>query len=81
MGITTLLSVWPHFAAGTQYYDMLRDKGWLIHTADGTPDYWRFTNVIGPNLDTTNPEAAKWFWEAIRDRYVKPYRFRLHLAR
>ena len=31
--------------------------------------------TIGPNLDTTNPEAAKWFWEQIRDRYVKPYGF------
>ena len=30
---------------------------------------------IGPNLDTTNPEAAKWWWEKIRDRYVKPYGF------
>ena len=33
MGIGTLLSVWPHFAAGTQFYDMLLSKGWLIHTA------------------------------------------------
>ena len=31
--------------------------------------------TIGPNLDTTNPEAAKWWWEKIRDRYVKPYGF------
>ncbi len=27
MGITTLLSVWPHFAPGTRYYDMLLQKG------------------------------------------------------
>ena len=75
MGITTLLSVWPHFSAGTRYYNMLRDKGWLIHTADGTPDSGGFKDVIGPNIDTTNPAAAKWFWEAIRDRYIKPYHF------
>ena len=75
MGIRTLLSVWPHFAPGTRYYDMLRDKGWLIHNADGTPDSGGFRDVIGPNIDTTNPEAAKWFWEAIRDRYIKPYKF------
>ena len=29
-------------------------------------------HVIGPNIDTTNPDAAKWWWEAIRDRYIKP---------
>ncbi len=75
MGIGTLLSVWPHFAPGTRYYDMLRDKGWLIHTADGIPDSGGFKDVIGPNIDTTNPAAAKWFWEAIRDRYIKPYHF------
>jgi alpha-glucosidase/alpha-D-xyloside xylohydrolase len=75
MGINTLLSVWPHFAPGTRYYDMLLQKGWLIHTADGTPDFGGFKNVIGPDIDTTNPAAAKWFWESIRDRYVKPYGF------
>ncbi|MGA8632035.1 MAG: TIM-barrel domain-containing protein, partial [Terracidiphilus sp.] len=75
MGITTLLSVWPHFSPGTRYYDMLREKGWLIHKADGSPDFGHFKNVIGPNIDTTNPAAAKWWWEAIRDRYVKPYGF------
>lgn len=75
MGINTLLSVWPHFSAGTQFYDMLRRKGWLIHTADGTPDTGWTTKEIGPNLDTTNPDAAAWWWEAIRDRYLKPYGF------
>lgn len=75
MGIGTLLSVWPHFAQGTRFYDMLRDKGWLIHDANGTPDPGGFKDVIGPNIDTTNPAAAKWFWEAIRDRYIKPYHF------
>jgi len=33
-----MLSVWPHFAAGTQFYDMLLSKGWLILNRDGTPD-------------------------------------------
>jgi len=75
MGITTLLSVWPHFSAGTQFYDMLLKKDWLIHTADGTPDVGWASKEIGPNLDTTNPDAAKWWWESIRDRYVKPYGF------
>ncbi len=75
MGIKTLLSVWPHYAEGTQFYDMLLKKGWLVSTTSGTPDRGWYTKEIGPNLDTTNPEAAKWFWESIRDRYVKPYGF------
>ena len=76
MGITTLLSVWPHFAPGTQFYDMLKQKGWLISNTEGVPDTGGYEkNVIGPNIDTTNPEAAKWWWEKIRDRYIKPYDF------
>ena len=75
MGIRSLLSVWPHFAPGTQFYDMLREKGWLIHDASGKPDTGYFKDAIGPNIDTTNPEAARWWWDAIRDRYVKPYGF------
>ena len=75
MGFTTLLSVWPHYARGTRFYDMLQAKGWLIKKADGTPDPGGFTDQIGPNIDTTNPEAARWFWEQIRDRYIKPDHF------
>ena len=75
MGVGTLLSVWPHYSPGTQFYDMLLSKGWLIHTPDGKPDFGGFKDAIGPNIDTTNPEAANWFWEKIRDRYVKPYGF------
>ncbi|MFZ0731208.1 MAG: TIM-barrel domain-containing protein [Candidatus Sulfotelmatobacter sp.] len=75
MGVNTLLSVWPHFSRDTQFYEMLLNKGWLIHKPDGTPDPGWTKEVIGPNLDTTNPEAAKWWWEKIRDRYVKPYGF------
>ena len=75
MGIKSLLSVWPHFAADTQFYDMLLKKGWLIHTPDGNPDSGWTTKEIGPNIDTTNAEAAKWWWESIRDRYIKPFGF------
>jgi alpha-D-xyloside xylohydrolase len=75
MGVGTLLSVWPHYSPRTQFYDMLLKKGWLIHSPDGKPDSGGFKDVIGPNIDTTNPEAARWFWEKIRDRYVKPYGF------
>lgn len=75
MGVRTMLSVWPHFAAGTRYYDMLRTKGWLIRKTDGTLDQGYYKDVIGPNIDTTNPAAARWWWEVIRDRYIRPYGF------
>ena len=75
MGVGSLLSVWPHFAPGTRFYDMLASKDWLIHTPDGKFNLGEFTDAIGPNIDTTNPKAANWFWEKIRDCYIKPYGF------
>lgn len=76
MGVRTLLSVWPHFAPGTRYYDMLLQRGWLIRDTNGVPDQGTYKkDVFGPNIDTTNPAAARWWWEAIRDRYIKPYGF------
>jgi alpha-glucosidase/alpha-D-xyloside xylohydrolase len=75
-GVTSLLSVWPHFAPGTRYYDMLLRRNWIIRDRNGVPDHGGYKNdVIGPNIDTTDPEAARWWWESIRDRYIKPYGF------
>ena len=54
---------------------MLLGKGWLILARNGAPDAGGYKKNIGPNIDTTNREAARWFWEKIRDRYVKPYGF------
>jgi len=75
MGVSTMISVWPHYSVGTQFYQMLSSNGWLVHTPDGRPDPGWTKDVIGPNIDTTNPEAARWFWEKIRDRFIKPYGF------
>jgi len=48
----------------------------MIRDTNGVPDHgWYKKDVIGPNIDTTNPDAARWWWEAIRDRYIKPYGF------
>ncbi len=71
MGISTLISVWPHFATNSKYYKMLENNGWLIRKADGKPDSDGVPDSIGPNIDTTNPAAARWWWERIRDEYVK----------
>jgi len=74
MGITTLLSVWPHFAPGTRYYDMLRQKGWLIHTADGTPDFGGFKDVIGPNIDTDHRKENSYEHRSNRPPKTGPLR-------
>jgi len=70
MGVQTMISVWPRFEPGSRFYDFVRQKGWLIHLADGTPIDGLPYDRAGSDLDTTNPEAARWYWETIRDNIL-----------
>ncbi len=70
MGFQTMISVWARFAKGSRYYDFLMKKGWFEHLADGTPTDGLPYDRAGSDIDTTNPEAARWFWETIRDNIL-----------
>ncbi len=70
MGFETMISVWPRFVPGDRYYAELRQKGWLIHLADGTPIDGQPYDRAGSDIDTTNPEAAAWYWKTIRDNIL-----------
>jgi alpha-D-xyloside xylohydrolase len=72
MGFQTMISVWPRFVPGSRYYDLLVKNGWLVHLADGTPTTTNGlpNNQTGSNIDTTNPGAAKWYWDVIRDNLI-----------
>lgn len=71
MGFNSLISIWPRFIQGSRYYDMLVKNGWLEHRADGTPTNSKPPDHVGSDIDTTNPDAAKWYWDVIRDHFVK----------
>jgi len=70
MGFQTMISVWPRFTPGTRYYDLLLKNGWFEHLADGTPVDGLPYDRAGSDIDTTNPEAAKWYWSVIRDNII-----------
>lgn len=72
MHVHSMISVWPRFTPGSRYYDLLRESGWFMHRADGTPTTTNGLpgNQTGSNIDTTNPAAARWFWNAIRDNLI-----------
>ncbi len=70
MGFETMISVWPRFVPDDRYYAELRRKGWLIHKADGTPINGLPYDRAGSDIDTTNPEAALWFWKILRDNIL-----------
>ena len=70
MGFQTMISVWPRFEPGSRFYDLLRKRGWLIHLADGTPIDGLPYDRAGSDIDTTNPDAAAWYWRTIRDNIL-----------
>jgi alpha-D-xyloside xylohydrolase len=70
MGFETMISVWPRFLAADRYYHELVKKGWLISYADGKPIDGLPYDRAGSDIDTTNPEAADWYWKVLRDNIV-----------
>lgn len=70
MGFQSMISVWPRFTTESRYYDFLKEKGWFEHLADGTPTDGLPYDLAGSDIDTTNPEAARWYWDTIRDNIL-----------
>ncbi len=70
MGFETMISVWPRFVPESRFYAELEKNGWLIHTADGKPINGLPYDRAGSDIDTTNPDAAGWYWTTIRDNIL-----------
>ena len=70
MGFETMISVWPRFVPEDRFYAALRQKGWFIHLADGTPIDGQPYDRAGSDIDTTNPDAAAWYWKTIHDNIL-----------
>ncbi len=70
MNYHVMISVWPRFTPGSRYFDMIQKNGWFEHLADGTPTNGLPYDKAGSDIDTTNPDAAKWYWDVIKENYV-----------
>ena len=70
MNYHVMISVWPRFVEGSRYYPLLLKNGWFEHLADGTPTNGEPYDHAGSDIDTTNPDAAKWYWSVIKENYV-----------
>jgi alpha-D-xyloside xylohydrolase len=71
MNYHVMISVWPRFVKESRYYPLLLKNGWFEHLKDGTPTDGEPYDHAGSDIDTTNPDAAKWYWSVINENYVK----------
>jgi alpha-D-xyloside xylohydrolase len=67
MGLRSIISVWPRFERESRYYNMLAAKGWLLHDKDGNPVDGLPVRAdrAGALIDSTNPDARRWFWDTV----------------
>jgi alpha-D-xyloside xylohydrolase len=70
MNFHTMISVWPRFVPEDRYYSTILKNDWFEKLADGTPTNGLPYDKAGSDIDTTNPEAAKWFWNIVKENYV-----------
>ncbi len=70
LGFHTMISVWPRYVPEDRYYATILKNGWFEHLADGTPTNGLPYDRAGADIDTTNPNAAKWYWDRIRENFV-----------
>jgi len=71
MNYHVMISVWPRFVKESRYYPLLLKNGWFEHLKDGTPTDGLPYDKAGSDIDTTNPDAAKWYWDIVKENYVK----------
>jgi alpha-D-xyloside xylohydrolase len=70
MGFHSMISIWPRFVPDDRYYAKLLKNGWFEHLADGTPIDGLPYDRAGSDIDTTNLDAGRWFWNVVRDNFV-----------
>lgn len=72
MGLQSIISIWPRFETAGRYYNELDSKGYFLKNKDGkSQDGLPFrSDRTGALIDSTNPDARKWFFEKARDNIL-----------
>jgi len=70
MNFHVMISVWPRFVPEDRYYATVLKNDWFEKLADGTPTNGLPYDRAGSDIDTTNPAAAKWYWNIVKTNYV-----------
>jgi len=71
MGYHVMISCWPRFMKESQNYDELESNKWYMTDGDGKTVYGTPKDKRGALIDTTNPDAGRWYWDKIHENYGK----------
>lgn len=72
MGLQSIISIWPRYESAGRYFNELDQKGYFLKDKNGkTQDGLPFrSDRTGALIDSTNPDARKWFFEKARDNIL-----------
>ncbi|HEX2913198.1 MAG TPA: glycoside hydrolase family 31 protein [Chloroflexia bacterium] len=68
LGIELMVSIWPTVEVGSENYDEMLEKGYLVKTDRGVRTNFYFQGSTS-FFDATNPAARKYVWEIIKKNY------------
>ncbi len=68
--INCMISCWPRFVKESKNFNILNKNGWLMTKKDGNAMNGTAWDKRGAVIDTSNPEAAEWYWNIIKKNYV-----------
>lgn len=68
MGIKLMVSIWPTMDPRSENFNEMRNKNYLIRGEKGVDVVFMF---FGPQtyVDTTHPDAQKFFWDRAKENY------------
>lgn len=70
MGIELMVSVWPTVDPRSENYEIMKNKNYFIRGEKGVDVVFMF---FGPQtyVDTTHPDARKFFWSRVKQNYYQ----------
>lgn len=70
MGIKLMVSIWPTVDTRSENYDLMKRKNYIIRAEKGVDVVFM---LFGPltYVDTTHPEAQRYFWSCVKNNYYK----------
>lgn len=71
MDLDCMISVWPRFMKESRNYDYLEQRSFFVKDENGETVYGTPDDQRGALIDTTNPEASKWYWNIIYKNLAK----------